>query len=360
MSSQQLADLATALSSLQIPLHISVESFKHSNFPLVAACLHKLLQGVDALVGQGYGPAASTPAERCAYLQLAGKVAARHTGVNLDLKCLYLAQAQAVGELLKLAAPLAAAAAGVADEASVCHAAQTSVNTAASFGGAAFTAQQAAEAAKRIVDACSTDILHRQEIRDALQACPDVPAAQQQVQQALMQGTQQMSATQQCLVDLHSQQRSLEAKAQRLRAEAVRTDKSCAALRSVRPPHLDQLQGLQQRMAQQFRLYLQRQRNIEHLELAIHHLRQAAQQGARREQHASGLGGSMMPGDAWSFAEVKGPGHITKVAGFRKGSLDPLGPQVAKMEGNVTAGVLHGHASSRQRHVAATQGALNL
>lgn len=50
-----------------------------------------------------------TSTESCAYLQLAGRAAARQAGVKLDLKRLHLAQDQAVGELLKLALPLTSA-----------------------------------------------------------------------------------------------------------------------------------------------------------------------------------------------------------------------------------------------------------
>ena len=56
-------------------------------------------------------PDISTPEERCAYLRAAGHVALSKAGVRLNLKHLYVAQEQAITELLKLALPLAAAAA---------------------------------------------------------------------------------------------------------------------------------------------------------------------------------------------------------------------------------------------------------
>lgn len=60
-------------------------------------------------------PDSSTPEARCVFLQSAGRAAALKAAVKLDLRKLYLAQAGAVEELLKLALPLAATAGGRAE-----------------------------------------------------------------------------------------------------------------------------------------------------------------------------------------------------------------------------------------------------
>jgi len=276
MSFRELRDFTEIMRALGYPRMISVENFRTPNFGLVADVLYWMVQRYDPLVS--ISDNIETETDRVNFLKSIAQVMAGKARINLKTKNLYSADGKAVKELLKIARTLYRAqrvqverkeeegdatpfalSSKLADLKSTRSVAGDITEIGVKLYDLLGQEEELREARRKallFLDAISSNLDSRAEHTHMEQSIRDAIAAVQENVKALERQCEEMKAD----------KKSLEAKIKKKKSELERGEKRLRSIQTLRPHFMDEYEALEQELAAEYEVYLERFRNLDFLE----------------------------------------------------------------------------------------------
>ena len=265
---------------------ISMENFRNPNFELVSDLLYWLVKRYDPEVM--LSDEISTETDRVAFLKSAANIMITKARIKLNLKRLYGAEGLAVKELLKIATMLYKATNQIYEQeddlASV-----DGFNLDSKSFDVKLTRQLTSEITKSgaaLFDGLEKEMEMKGLRNQAISSNMDLDEIEVAVQEAIQQVKDNVVNANDQLEELEKDEKNLNAKIDKRKAELGRSEKRLSTLKSVRPAYMDEFEKLQGQLQELYIEYLERFRNLEYLESHLEAHRKREQEKAEAaERH---------------------------------------------------------------------------
>lgn len=302
MSFREMRNLCELTRALGYPHLVSMGSLQTANFELVADLLDWLCHRFN---GDGFGYDVElnieTEQDRLRFLRQVGESMALKHGLKLNLKNLYRADRSAVRELLKLATPLAAAAAMPIDGADGDPAAETDNiadgATEGAFADVKATHSLAGDITRygaRLYERLAHQVAVKEAGQRALSRSLDMSDVQARLRAQAESLTAQVDDLDRLAANADRDEGALRQKLDKRRADLERHKTRLTSLESLRPAHADEYAKLEEQLSDRWDAYMK-----------VRTLRRAwrgGRLGRRRRHWGRAVGGEHTGPLAWALS----------------------------------------------------------
>ena len=219
----------------------------------------------------------STENDRVAFLKVVAQAMATKARIRLNLKRLYSANGYAVKELLKIASVLKSANEHVSTEGDIksdglAHSEAGEDSDTAKAIDVHETRRLASEVTQRgalLHDLLSEEEKLRSARQNALARPLDVTEVEAHINTATEAVEESIKRTEEAISESSKDEKNLEAKLEKRKAELERTEKRLESLKKVRPQYMDEYEKLQDELQELYDTYIERQRNLHYIEAEV-------------------------------------------------------------------------------------------
>lgn len=264
MSFRELRNFTEIMRALGYPRLVSLENFRQPNFELVVDCLDWLVKRYDPKVD--IADDIETEADRVTFIKAVAQTMAAKGRIKLNAKRLYAADGYAVKEMLKIAEVLYKGMLKADDES------EEPAAPAEDLGAKSFDVKRTRQLASEITSrgAALYDMLESEaELREARRLAIgrnlDTQEVEAFVNEAIQSVAENSESVVRMLSNLEKDEKNLEAKIEKRKAELERSQKRLATLQNVRPAYMDEYEALQRELQDVYTVYLERFRNLQYL-----------------------------------------------------------------------------------------------
>jgi len=268
MSYRELRNFKEIMCTLGYHRLISIENFKTPHFELVADILiwlcHRYDKNMEIL------DEIRTEQDRVVFLKSVAEQLLVKARIKLNLKNLYQANGFAVRELLKVATLMHDAHRGAsADQDDSQEAVSFELGPGHKFADLKATRAISGDITKygsRLYELLGTHAETKETMSKALGKNHDVAGMQKQINRMVEESAVQAEQLDRMLGNLSSDEQNLQQKIDKKKTELDRHEKRLQSLQTVRPAFMDEYEGLEAELSNQYAQYVQNWRNLSYLE----------------------------------------------------------------------------------------------
>ena len=253
------------MTTLGYPQMVSMESFRHPNFSLLAEMLKWLVLRYDPSAILPFD--IDTEQDRVIFIKSVVQYLAERASIKMNPRRLYGADGYAVKELLKIASLLYKALRFDFSKE------ETDSEIQQDFSLKLQDLKSCRQLANDITSkgAVLYDLLGQElELRDqrklALASAFDLSDIEQSVHEAIRSSEEEISEMLSKLENAASDDSNLQGKIEKKQSELERSEKRLKSLQSVRPAYMDEFERLETELKQQYEMYVEKFRNMTYLE----------------------------------------------------------------------------------------------
>ncbi|PRP84688.1 hypothetical protein PROFUN_07938 [Planoprotostelium fungivorum] len=285
MSFRELRNISEILRSLGYNRLISMESFRTPNFDLVADILNWLVKRFDPNSNIPFQ--IGTEQERVTFLKFVAQTMYDKARIKLNMKKLYSADGYAVKELLKISSLLYNSMRK--NQAEEGDRMEIEFSLASKISDLKATRQTATEITS--IGASVFDLLGSEvELREARAKCVARPLDNEDIEANLRNTIRQMNdnieSTRYKLEHLGADEANLKSKIDKKKSDLERNLNRYKSLQGVRPAFMDEYDRIEIELQKQYRLYLEKFKNLEYLENELEQYNRSEQEKFEESQKA--------------------------------------------------------------------------
>ena len=265
MSFREMRQFREMMTTLGYPQMVSMESFRHPNFSLLAEMLKWLVLRYDPSAILPFD--IDTEQDRIIFIKSVVQYLAERASIKMNPRRLYGADGYAVKELLKIASLLYKALRFDFSKE------ETDSEIQQDFSLKLQDLKSCRQLANDITSkgAVLYDLLGQElELRDqrklALASAFDLSDIEQSVHEAIRSSEEEISEMLSKLENAASDDSNLQGKIEKKQSELERSEKRLKSLQSVRPAYMDEFERLETELKQQYEMYVEKFRNMTYLE----------------------------------------------------------------------------------------------
>lgn len=276
MSFRELRNFTEIMRSLGYPRLISMENFRQPNFELVADCLFWLVKRYDP--GLDISDDYTTEPDRVFFLKSITQLMASRARTKLNMRRLYAADGFAVKELLKIASVLYTATGKAVNDDSTGQVEFALSTKAFDVKQTRTLASEITQRGAGLFDALDAEHELKDLRQKAINRNMDMDEVEACVREAMAEVTEGIRGVESMMEGLMKDEKNLDQKIEKRKAELERREKHLNTLESVRPAYMDEYEKLQMDLQHLYTVYLERFRNLEYLEMELDHYDQMEQE----------------------------------------------------------------------------------
>ncbi|TPX71732.1 hypothetical protein SpCBS45565_g00890 [Spizellomyces sp. 'palustris'] len=266
MSYREVRSFTEKMRSLGYPKLVSMESFRSPNFEMVAEILLWLVKSYDPSID--ISDDISTEQDRIIFIKSIASFMAPKAHIKLNTRKLYMADGNAVRELLKIASILYEANTVEATESE--DTAETPAldisSKLAQLKTCRMLASEITEHGAKLYDLLGKE-MELKDIRSSVIARPfELRAMESSVREAITKLQDQIGTTRSGLDNLGADETNLMSKIEKKKVELDRAQKRLQSLQSVRPAYMDEYERIEADLTNLYETYMERFRNLTYLE----------------------------------------------------------------------------------------------
>merc|ERR1712226_658145 len=284
MSYRDLRNLTEMMRALNFPKHVSLESFRQPNFPLMAEMLRWLVLRYDQ--NAAIMDSIEKEADRVLFVKSIVQFLAVKAHIKLNIKRLYQSDRHAVKELIKVASLLYDAI-NISKSASITKSEndlglddvkrsdvsskQTEIRKIRELSSLI------TEKGAVLYDLLEKEIELKRLRQDAINKPPDIDGIGRDIQKAIQSIDNEIGRTVKLLDNVATDEANLETKTANRHEELERLQKRLKSLGSVRPAFMDEYEAEEKKLEKLYGEYIVRFRNLTYLESQLEEFHQASQ-----------------------------------------------------------------------------------
>ncbi|OHS95450.1 clusterin associated protein [Tritrichomonas foetus] len=263
MTFREIKQFTEIVRTLGYPKAVGVDSFDTPNFGMMADLLHWLcsLFDPDIVILSDL----SSESSRVEFIRSIVQQMAIKSGIRMNPRKLYGADRFAVREMLKVAAPIYKGVSATLAINQIQH--ENRDQGKADPPSAKKISQLSASVPKHSVelyDELDKELMIRAERMKILSTMPPLDAVEKNVLSAVDSAATRLDTLQKELERLSSDEAALQTKIKQRKHEYDRQSKRLMSVQTIRPAFMDEYEGLEQELAELFKVHFQHYRNIDY------------------------------------------------------------------------------------------------
>ncbi|XP_075247541.1 clusterin-associated protein 1-like [Convolutriloba macropyga] len=293
MSYRDLRNLTEMMRALNFPKHVSLESFRQPNFPMMAEMLKWLVLRYDQ--NAAIMDSIQKETDRVLFVKSIVQFLAVKAHLKLNIKRLYQSDRHAVKELIKVASLLYDAI-NISKSTAITSKSESDLGLddvkRSDVSSKQTEIRKIRELSSLITEkgAVLYDLLEKEiELKrlrqDAINKPPDIDGIGRDIQKAIQSIDNEIGRTVKLLDNVATDEANLESKTANRHEELERLQKRLKSLGSVRPAFMDEYEAEEKKLEKLYTEYIIRFRNLTYLESQLEEFHQASQRDLEAFDH---------------------------------------------------------------------------